>query len=714
MEQARRLIFFFLISFLILILWGNFLGPKLFPNWNWPQNQQKNQAANDPKNADKALAKGNGDIIDGAGAAPKKIDGPEVDPKGDAPKADEPKVVEGKPDDPQVDNKQPEAPKFKLPAHAVTSVVLGSMDPKSGFAIAIEFTNVGAAARSATLNDPKFVISENPDGIQPRPHVRIVGNNLNIDENIKLARDDKEKLTFDVDFPAIDKVLKTIDETANSRNVTWELVEPKDPKPGEIHSTAVFRLRCPDDSIEFEKRFTLNKAKPPKEGEVDSARYVVDVEFTIRNLGDKKRLVQYVMQGPVGLPLENADSTRFFRSVKAGFLDEDGDLADEALTAAAIAKADAADEIEEWKAPVKYIGVDVQYFTALLFLKDQQNRQDFTTISPMLTALDQATKDHSDISLSFISRDLGVANGQPVSQSFRAYFGPKDYAVLEQLGADSTIDFGWFTVIGHFMTWLLETFHSWGLPYGITIILLTCVVRGLMFPISKKQALSQKRMKDLQPEIAALREKYKDDKKNMAQAQMELYRKANFNPFAGCLPLFLQLPIFVALYSTVGSWVELRMASFLWIDNLAAPDGLFEFGANIWLIGSRFNLLPVLTIVLFYAQQKMFMPPATTPEMASQQKMMNFMLIIFLFMFYNMPAGLCVYFVASSLWGMGERKLLDFLPQPPPKPKKVKKEGYFGRMMKQMQEAAEMQQKLKGQNGDDSGNTIRMRGPKKR
>jgi YidC/Oxa1 family membrane protein insertase len=566
--------------------------------------------------------------------------------------------------------------------------------------MSVEFTSVGAAARSATLNNRErnFIISENPDNIEPTPMVRVLGNNLDVDKDITQARDDGEKLTFDVDFPAIDKILKRADETATTRNVSWELVEPKNPQAGQTYSTVVFRLRCPDDTIEFEKRFTLNKAKNPKAGEIDSGKFMLDVEFTIRNLGDRKRAVDYVLQGPVGLPLENADTTQFFRSVQAGFLENDGQLDAETLTASEIVAAADDNELEKWKVPVRYMGVDVQYFTALFFLKDQLKRQDFETITAMV-ATKERNEQLSDVSVSFISRELKIAKGDEVTQKFRVYLGPKDYDTLASLGADESINFGWFPVIGHGMIWLLQTFNSWGLPYGVAIILLTCVVRGMMFPISKKQALSQKRMKELQPEITALRAKYKDDKQKMAQAQMELYRKANFNPFAGCLPLFLQLPIFVSLYQTIGSWVDLRMASFLWIDNLAAPDGIIEFGQDIWLIGKQFNLLPILTIGLFYAQQKMFMPAPASPEMASQQKMMNFMLIIFLFIFYNMPAGLCVYFVASSLWGMGERKLLDFLPTPPPKVKKPKKEGYFGRLMKQMQEAADKR-------GDDAAGGV--------
>ena len=119
----------------------------------------------------------------------------------------------------------------------------------------------------------------------------------------------------------------------------------------------------------------------------------------------------------------------------------------------------------------------------------------------------------------------------------------------------------------------------------------------------------------------------------------------------------------------------------LWIDNLAAPDALYdmsEWGIDLPFLGSDFNLLPLITVVLFYAQQKMFMPPPTTDEMAMQQKMMNFMMIFMGFLFYRVPAGLCVYFIASSAWGMSERKLLEFLPEKPVDPEKRIRHGCSG------------------------------------
>jgi YidC/Oxa1 family membrane protein insertase len=209
--------------------------------------------------------------------------------------------------------------------------------------------------------------------------------------------------------------------------------------------------------------------------------------------------------------------------------------------------------------------------------------------------------------------------------------------------------------------------------YGIAIIMLTVLVRGLMFPISRKQAIGAQKMQELQPQIKALTEKYKSNPQERQRAQMELFRKHNYNPLAGCLPTFLQLPIFVGLYRSLMVDVELRDAPLIsqavrWCSNLAAPDMLIywgnlmpEFvnkGQGFFGLGPYFNIFPIFTIILFIWQQKMFMPPAADEQTAMQQKMMQYMMIFMGLMFFKVASGLCLYFIASSLWGITERKLL--------------------------------------------------------
>ena len=174
-------------------------------------------------------------------------------------------------------------------------------------------------------------------------------------------------------------------------------------------------------------------------------------------------------------------------------------------------------------------------------------------------------------------------------------------------------------------------------------------------------------------------------------------RRYNHNMFGGCLPLFLQLPIFISLYNALYTAVDLRMAKFLWINNLAAPDALFSFGREIPWIGSTFNLLPLLNVGLFLYQQKQMMPPAQNEEEQLRNKMMSFMTVFMGFMFYTVPAGLCLYFIASSILGMVERSLLKrFMPPIVLKPENApelidpnRPKSFLERQMNRLMEAAD-------------------------
>lgn len=233
----------------------------------------------------------------------------------------------------------------------------------------------------------------------------------------------------------------------------------------------------------------------------------------------------------------------------------------------------------------------------------------------------------------------------------------------------------WCTNRIHGIIWVLHN-YVW-LPYGICIICVTVLVRGLLFPISRRQAqtsqVMQEKMAKLQPELRKLKEKYGDDFAAMSAAQQELYRRHGVNPFStlgGCLLLFAQMPIFLGLYYALQESIFLRLAKFLWIRNLAAPDMLIWWTEDIPIIsepswqsfflylGPYFNLLPIIAVSLMIVQQKLMTPPPADEQQEMQQKMMKYMMVFFGLMFYKVAAGLCIYFIASSLWGLAERKIL--------------------------------------------------------
>jgi YidC/Oxa1 family membrane protein insertase len=226
------------------------------------------------------------------------------------------------------------------------------------------------------------------------------------------------------------------------------------------------------------------------------------------------------------------------------------------------------------------------------------------------------------------------------------------------------------------MHWLLHLLYYVLPNYGLCILLLTLIVRGLMFPISRRQAVLSIKMQELSPEVKKVQEKYKNDPQARNRAVMELYRKHGVNPLGGCLTLLLQMPVFMGLYYALQESIHFRLASFLWIVNLSAPDMLLWWSesipiisdpdslGNIGYLGPYLNILPIFAVGLMLVQQKMMMPPPADEQQAMNQKIFKWMMILFAFLFYKLPAGLCLYFIVSTLWGVAERRFLPKKPVP--------------------------------------------------
>lgn len=605
----------------------------------------------------------------------------------------------------QPNAQKPEANPKELPKHPTRTLVLGSMDQSSGYGLEVELSSIGASVKTATLNDPRYAITEKVD---PRPQLKVIGNHLTADKPLADLDPTRLPLTLDMTIPELDFEFEKLDRRAKSTTLNWEVIEVSpDVENKDITSAVTFQLESPDKTWAITKQFTLNRL--PRDLVIDRANwdastrpYDLNVKFNFHNKGKQLQKIDYRLQGPVGMALENQNITSKFRDIKAGFLAKDGTLTTQTLTAAELIKNIDKNKVEEWAKPCRYIGVDTQYFAALLVPNESQIDNPYFTTAKAMAVTRGEKNEHSDISLTLASQPLEVKAEKSIAQELTLYLGPKRQELLAGHGAEAVFDYGWFGSISHYMVRLLQTFHGWSIPYGIAIMMLTAIVRAGMFPLSKKQAVSGKKMKELQPLLNEIREKYKDDKQKQGQAQMELYRKAEFNPFGGCLIAFIQLPIFISLYQALNNCVDLRMAPFLYIDNLAAPDALFRLPFTLPFLGDTFNLLPLVTMCLYFIQQKTMMPPPTNEEMAMQQKVMNYMLIFMGFMFYNVPSGLCVYFIASTVWGMSERKLIDYLPQPVVDLKKKvddapAKEGFFAKLLRQAQEAADLQQQLKNE-----------------
>lgn len=230
------------------------------------------------------------------------------------------------------------------------------------------------------------------------------------------------------------------------------------------------------------------------------------------------------------------------------------------------------------------------------------------------------------------------------ARNFGLFAGPKSYNMLQSYGKDleKLVDYGWFGILAKPMFWLLRQFFIVTHNYGIAIIMLTIVVRLLLFYPSLKSAMAMEEMKALQPELNAIREKYKKDPQRMNQEMMRLYKEKKVNPLGGCLPMILQLPFFVALYNVLNVSIELRQATFIsfWIKDLSVHDPYY--------------ILPILMGLSMIVTMKMT-STATDP---SQQKMFMIMNILFIFLFAWLPAGLLLYITVSNLLSIVQQMIV--------------------------------------------------------
>lgn len=235
-----------------------------------------------------------------------------------------------------------------------------------------------------------------------------------------------------------------------------------------------------------------------------------------------------------------------------------------------------------------------------------------------------------------------VDAGASVTREFQLYAGPKEYNRLAALGnkQEEVMEFGWFGRIAEVLLWSLTTIHEVIPNYGIAIIIITIVIKLLFWPIQAMSTRSMKRMQELQPLIAKLKEKYPDDPQRQQQEMMKLYKEHKVNPMGGCLPLVAQIPVFIALYNMLRTVIELRGAKFLWINDLSLPDTIFTFA------GIPVNPLPLVMCATTLWQQKLTPTANVDP---TQQKMMMLMPLMFVFMFYSMSSGLVLYWTVQNL-----------------------------------------------------------------
>jgi YidC/Oxa1 family membrane protein insertase len=265
------------------------------------------------------------------------------------------------------------------------------------------------------------------------------------------------------------------------------------------------------------------------------------------------------------------------------------------------------------------------------------------------------------------TQDVTIPAGSFIENRFVLYAGPSQTTVLKEAGYefDETINYGFFGGISKALLAVMRICYNLTHSWGISVILLAVFLNILLFPLTLKSFKSMQKMQALHPQMEKLKAQNKDNPQRLNKEMMELYRKHKINPFGGCLPLLLQMPIFFALYQALIKSIELRGSGFLWIKDLSMPDAV-KIPVALPILGNSINILPILMIIATIIQQNLStksMGTAVTEEQKQQQRMMMFMMpVMFGLIFYNMPSGLVLYWLVNTVLTVLEQFVI-FKPQ---------------------------------------------------
>ncbi|MCH7887103.1 MAG: membrane protein insertase YidC [Candidatus Marinimicrobia bacterium] len=313
-------------------------------------------------------------------------------------------------------------------------------------------------------------------------------------------------------------------------------------------------------------------------------------------------------------------------------------------------------EREYYDGNVSWAATRTKYFTAAIIPETMPANR------VMLKSIGKNTRDEELYKSFAVSLDIPISGQYAIgSHRFTIYIGPLSYDLLKSYGfeLEKMMNFGWGFIrpISKAVLWSFTKLHAFIPNYGLVIILFSILVKILVYPLTHKSFVSMKKMQDLQPVIAELKEKYKDDQPTMQKKQMQLFKEKGVNPLGGCLPMLLQMPLLFALFTVFRSTIELRGAEFVWwITDLSSQDTLFTLPFALPFYGANVNFLPIFMGFTMYLQQKY----SGQSTMNQQQKFMGYFMPIFLVLFFNtFPSGLNLYYSLFNIFSVIQTKYLS-------------------------------------------------------
>jgi len=354
---------------------------------------------------------------------------------------------------------------------------------------------------------------------------------------------------------------------------------------------------------------------------------------------------------------------------------------------------------------LEYAGVSNQFFTTIIAPANKYASTVWAKASKVDLPGGDPEKPKYAVRSGFAFPADKLAAEESNTYNYSLYIGPKHYSVLKKMEGDykEVMNYGWFSFVSvplnNVLNWLHDSIfvhiaNKWS--WGLAVIALTILIRICIWPLHNKSTRTMKRMSKLQPLMKDMKEKYKDDPNKLNQETMKLYKEYQVNPMGGCLPMFLQIPIFFGYYKMLQYAVELRGHGFLWVQDLSMPDTLFtiELPFEIPFLGASLpvNILPILMAVTMVIQ--MSMTPKTGDKM--QQRMMMFMPFMFFFFCYNFASALALYWTTQNIFSIGQTWLTNRLPEPEltkkVKPGKPGKKTFMERMAARVEEQQRTQQ----------------------
>lgn len=285
-----------------------------------------------------------------------------------------------------------------------------------------------------------------------------------------------------------------------------------------------------------------------------------------------------------------------------------------------------------------WIAVKNRFFVSALAACSEPNTGFRATMTRDLAKTDYALKS--------VAAEASFA-GVPATRTYTLYIGPKKQALLWDLGMKDVMEFGMWRWLCYPLVWVLNLFNALIPNYGVAIILLTILVRLLFWPLTHKSTVGMRRMQEIQPKVKAIQQKFKDNPQRLQQETWALYRENKVNPLSSCLPMLVQIPVFIALFTVLRSAVELRYAPFLWISDLSEPEALFAG----WFPFGGLNVLPLAMAALTMLQSAL---TPTSGDNRQQRMMMVMMPLMMLFFFYNFPSALSLYWMLSTAFGVAQ------------------------------------------------------------